>query len=134
MGIGDMASWFTGFATFSAVLTTLYLAYYEKRLNKKNDILRTRNTIIILSRQVLSAINKKNRKDGGITEDTIKRLPEYITFSTWLLVSWVLGKAHLNDLLMTGQQVCDLLSEYTESSDSIIGRYEELIRPLKNKK
>jgi len=130
METGDLATWVTGLATLAAVLTTLYLSFYEKRFTKKKDIMRTRNAIKILSQQELNALVELQQRNGNLADPKRKLLPESITYNTWLLVNLIAGKPHLMDILIIGQQINDLLKNCTEIDEKVIDRYKELMQRI----
>jgi hypothetical protein len=134
MEIGDLANWFTGIATFCAVLTTLHLSFFEKRQAVNNDIVRTKESIKRLSENAIKSIDKELAKGGIVTEEQIQKTTSYIAFRSWLTVSWSMGKSHTSSYLLIGQDIFDLLSGYTEQKECVRAKYFDLIKQLDDEK
>jgi hypothetical protein len=130
MQIGDLATWVSGVATLAAVLSSLFFAFYEKQFAKKDDIVKTRNAVKLLSEQALRALERLQKAEDSLPEEKRRLLPECVTFSIWLLVQGISGKPYLSDILVVGRQIQDMLTGCPTIDDSVEKQYAELIAML----
>ncbi|MCF6160910.1 MULTISPECIES: hypothetical protein [Furfurilactobacillus] len=94
MQIGSLADWFTGAATFAAVLTTLLFNFFERRRAAKQSIYRAKTAMARLSLDVIRQVN-------GLTDSVSDgdSLSAIHTMRIYVFVLTLIGNQQVSELL-----------------------------------
>lgn len=126
MEMGTLADWVTGIATLMAVLTSLFLAYFDGMLKRRRDKVKSKNYIKYSASRLFLQIQNYN-KDENTSIDKIRKSPEYIMLNTWILINLMLEKSYMTDIVTIAQQLKDLVDHYPET-EHFEEQYKKLIK------
>lgn len=130
MEIGSLADWFTGCATLTAVLTTLFFTFYRSYKANKKSKKSAIHSILKLAEDLYSIILEEN-----LNKEQVKNSQQYKMFYIYLMVMTFTGSEAATEIVEIGETILDCLSKgNTELStnSSNFFEYSQLLSLLKN--
>ncbi|HAT55142.1 MAG TPA: hypothetical protein DCW31_07890 [Lactobacillus sp.] len=128
MQIGSLADWFTGAATFAAVITTLLFNFFERRRAAKQSIYRAKTAMARLSLDVIRQVSGVKK-----TVSNSDSLSSMHTMRIYVFVLTLIGNQPVSELLETSEAfllAANKVVVSNEGSADLDKAYKELMKKI----